>query len=218
VQKHKPKSRANGFLVNQNTMKKTPEIIIRKFTKERKQANGNIFIQTFAFKTYSFIWGLPKDNETLSKLFTYFQQLFIDGIVRDEKDRKSPSSMRQIFQEVSKIDSDLIKFAQDSDFERSEGYQHQIVGNYLLYNDPKTIACEIPVWDDEMSGYIDHIRYYKDLDMLDVIDFKPNAAQNKKAATQLKYYRQLLHERTGIPLDKIMGTYFDDKNAYSLTF
>ena len=146
------------------------------------------------------------------------KKLFIDGIVRDEKERKSPSSMKQIFQETMEIGSDLITFAQEANFEKSEKWQHTVVENYLMYNDPKTLAVEIPVWNDEISGFIDGLRYYKEIDELEIIDFKPNAKSDKKAASQEFYYRRLLSECTGISLNKIGASYFDDHSAFKLIF
>ena len=82
--------------------------------------------------------------------------------------------------------------------------------------DPFTIACEVPVNDDERCGQIDLIRIIGNHTdpIIQVCDFKPLAHKEKKACSQLHYYKQMLQHCTGISSDKIELVYFDSTHAF----
>ena len=113
--------------------------------------------------------------------------------------------------------------------ENKERYStsHSKVGVFMLENDNKTIAVEVPLWLESnelnefkdmfnsiepLTGHIDILRV--DHGKIWVWDYKPNAAKERYAATQVYFYVLMLSRRTGIPLDNFRGGYFDDKDVF----
>ena len=100
---------------------------------------------------------------------------------------------------------------------------HTKVQLFLLENDNKTIASEVPVWihpneleikkiNEVLTGHIDLLRI--DNNKIWVWDYKPNASQEKYASTQLYFYTLMLSKRTSIPLENFRCGYFDEHNAF----
>jgi len=104
---------------------------------------------------------------------------------------------------------------------------HSNVQMFMLQNDNRTISIEVPIWlmDTELSnfqtllntrdvltGHIDALRV-EDGNIW-VWDYKPNAHKEKFASTQVNFYSLMLSKRTGIPLEKFRGGYFDDEHAF----
>ncbi len=102
---------------------------------------------------------------------------------------------------------------------------HPKVQVFMLENDDKTVAMEVPLWllpeeldsdlfsiDDPFTGHIDLLAI--DDGKIWVWDYKPNASLEKYASTQVFMYALMLSKRTGIPLDKFRCGYFDSANAY----
>ena len=106
------------------------------------------------------------------------------------------------------------------------GTAHSNVQMFMLQNDPKTVAVEVPIWmhDHEMDGFKDKFEKgplsgHIDLLRLEdgriwVWDYKPNASKEKYAHTQVYFYAKMLSQRAGVPLDKFMCGYFDDKTSF----
>lgn len=111
----------------------------------------------------------------------------------------------------------------------NEGYKtnHAKVQLFMLENDNKTIAMEIPIWikpeelndlrhiiDDKLplTGHIDILRIEDN--KIWIWDYKPNAYNEKYAATQVYFYALMLSKRTGINLDNFRCGYFDGFYAY----
>jgi hypothetical protein len=104
---------------------------------------------------------------------------------------------------------------------------HPKVQNFMLENDNKTIAIEVPLWlnDHELSlyneifntketltGHIDILRV--EGDKLWIWDYKPNAYKEKFASTQVYFYALMLSKRTGISLENFRCGYFDWKDTF----
>lgn len=101
---------------------------------------------------------------------------------------------------------------------------HSKVQVFMLENDDKTIAVEVPVWlynnelenlrldDETITGHIDVLRIEND--KIWIWDYKPKAIEEKFAATQVYFYSLMLSKRTGISLEKIKCGYFDDRHAF----
>lgn len=104
---------------------------------------------------------------------------------------------------------------------------HLKVQSFMLENDDKTIAVEIPLWiekeelknfngifksDEPLTGHIDILRIEND--NIWVWDYKPNAFEEKYAATQVFLYALMLSKRTNIPLSKFRCGYFDETYAF----
>ena len=101
---------------------------------------------------------------------------------------------------------------------------HSKVQVFMLENDDKTIAIEVPVWlysnelenlkldEKTITGHIDVLRV--ESDKIWVWDYKPKAIEEKFAATQVYFYSLMLSKRTGISLEKIKCGYFDERYAF----
>lgn len=115
---------------------------------------------------------------------------------------------------------------QSRGFERFSG-RHDNVEYYCLEHDPKSIACEIPVWleaaeladyqkvfetDLPLTGHIDLLRYAGG--QIEVWDYKPHAKREVKAHVQVWLYALMLAVRTGLSLQRFRCGYFDEQDAY----
>jgi len=104
---------------------------------------------------------------------------------------------------------------------------HSKVQVFMLENDDKTIAVEVPIWIKEeeienynevfktrepLTGHIDVLRLEDD--KIWIWDYKPNAQREEYATTQTYFYALMLSKRTGINLEKFRCGYFDSCYAY----
>lgn len=104
---------------------------------------------------------------------------------------------------------------------------HSQVQVFMLENDSKTIAVEVPLWlnaneaefyqslfktNEPLTGHIDLLRI--EGDKVWVLDYKPNARLERFAATQVYFYALMLSKRTKIPLEKFRCGYFDAQDCY----
>ncbi len=107
--------------------------------------------------------------------------------------------------------------------------EHSKVENFMIENDNKTIAIEIPLWikNDEiknfktifksslpLTGHIDILRIEDN--KIWIWDYKPRAKDEKYASTQVYFYAIMLSKRTNIPLSNFMCGYFN--KDYSFIF
>ncbi|MFH1332212.1 MAG: PD-(D/E)XK nuclease family protein [archaeon] len=114
--------------------------------------------------------------------------------------------------------------------EQNEGRynsNHSKVQVFMLENDDKTVAVEVPIWikEDEIEDYINIFKTREPLtghiDLLRfedgniwVWDYKPNAHREEYATTQTYFYALMLSKRTGLPLNHFRCGYFDSHYAY----
>ena len=104
---------------------------------------------------------------------------------------------------------------------------HSKVQIFMLERDNKTLAIEIPIWliQNELNGFFDIFKTEKPLTgHIDILriedgkiwvwDYKPNALQEKYAATQVFFYALMLSKRTNIPLENFRCGYFDHEDAF----
>ncbi len=96
--------------------------------------------------------------------------------------------------------------------------RHKLIETFLLINDTATIACETPVWYWEkqnntgITGHIDLIQIRNN--RVYILDYKPDARHQKKAAAQLYHYALALSFRTKIPLYNLRCAWFDEETYY----
>lgn len=101
---------------------------------------------------------------------------------------------------------------------RNNYARHDLVEEFMLTCDLATIACEVPVWywekavDDGLTGHIDIVQVRNGL--VYVLDYKPGAAKDKKAAGQLVHYAIALSFRSGVGLEQIRCGWFDEKDYF----
>ena len=122
---------------------------------------------------------------------------------------------------------ELCSLAQASLQFSPEREAHTKVELGLLHADPKTISVEVPLWldaseledyetifgsQDALTGHIDILRF--ESGKVWIWDYKPSAAKERWAATQLNTYATMLSARTGIPLSEVMCGYFDDRTSF----
>lgn len=122
--------------------------------------------------------------------------------------------------------SDLTRQALEINKERFKE-QHPRVQVFLLENDDKTIAIEVPIWiyPEELrqftnifktklplTGHIDILRIEDN--KIWIWDYKPNSIEEKYAATQVYFYALMLSKRAKINLEDFRCGYFDHKYAY----
>ena len=92
--------------------------------------------------------------------------------------------------------------------------RHDLVENFMIINDKATVACEIPVWyweksiDSGVTGHIDILQIRGG--NVFILDYKPGAAKDKKAAQQLYHYAVALSFRAKVPFEKIRCAWFDE--------
>lgn len=106
-------------------------------------------------------------------------------------------------------------------------HAHPRVQTFMLENDSKTIAMEVPIWLEHhelenfteifktiqpLTGHIDVLRV--DDEKIWIWDYKPNANKEKYASTQTFFYALMLSKRTGIPIEHFRCGYFDKSYAY----
>jgi|SRR3989344_3224443 len=136
---------------------------------------------------------------------------------------------------LSNLDLKLIKGHEISDLalqglkfnEKRFNNSHTKIQVFMLENDDKTIAIEIPTWiypkeinnfikifksKTPLTGHIDILRVEDD--KIWIWDYKPNAFQEKYAATQVYFYALMLSHRTNMDLSKFRCGYFDSNYAY----
>lgn len=104
---------------------------------------------------------------------------------------------------------------------------HSKVQIFMLENDDKTIAMEVPIWLESaeldeyislfgclepLTGHIDILRIEDG--KIWIWDYKPGAMKEKYAATQVLFYALMLSKRTGISLEKFRCGYFDATDAF----
>ena len=96
--------------------------------------------------------------------------------------------------------------------------RHSLVENFMLKCDTATVACELPVWyweksiDSGITGHIDMLQIRGG--NIIILDYKPGASSDKKAAQQLYHYAVALSFRTGVPFEKIRCAWFDEAVYY----
>jgi ATP-dependent exoDNAse (exonuclease V) beta subunit len=99
--------------------------------------------------------------------------------------------------------------------------RHKYVEEFMLVNDTATVACEVPVWywekgiDEGVTGHIDLLQVRND--MVYILDYKPDAAKDRKAAGQLYHYAAALSFRTDIPFEQIRCAWFDKDDYFEFS-
>jgi hypothetical protein len=126
--------------------------------------------------------------------------------------------------------SDLSRLATQAANKKLMKRAHENLERYFIFHDPKTIACEVPIWlqpsdfadysarfgtQSCITGHIDILRIEED-GRVGVWDYKPNAAREEKAAHQVWLYMTMVSKRMGLPLDEIVGGYFDDMDVFRI--
>lgn len=188
------------------------DLISRVFTTTReykKKDTGETvpFVQKYHYTTRSPIL------EGGNPVFDFLKSLILEGRP-DIGERKSVSSGPKLAVPVKQGKHALLEHAGLAEWQGCGPDQHLVLQRYLLAQDPLTLAVEVPVWDDEWLGHIDILQWNEETKKLSLFDFKPKAAAETKAASQVFRYRELLSRHVGIPALEIGAGYFDEFNFY----
>lgn len=101
---------------------------------------------------------------------------------------------------------------------------HSKVQVFMLENDRKTIATEVPIWltnneegynfkdKDPLTGHIDILRVEDN--RICVWDYKPKANEEEFASTQVYSYALMLSKRINMPLKEFRCGYFDSNTSF----
>jgi len=197
--------------------------ISRVFTTSRsyttKEGENKVFVQEYDCTTRSYIYGDTKDAPLpLAKLFNFLHSLMVDGRPEIEE-RKSVSSgplMRGVH--TKKVSHPILESIRLCEYEGKGPDQHRTVQTHLMRFEPAVIASEVPVWNNDWMGHIDELWWDKAASELWVLDFKPDADKEKKAASQIFRYVQLLAGHLEIDPKLIKSGYFDKKSFYQVIF
>jgi hypothetical protein len=109
--------------------------------------------------------------------------------------------------------------------------RHETLQRFMLLNDSATIAVEVPIYltpedfayfhahgftfpfgEDPITGHIDFLQLRSGF--LHILDYKPDAAKETHAVTQLTIYAMALSRRTGIPVKAFKCAYFDERDYF----
>jgi len=171
----------------------------------------------YPFTTFSSVFTESDGDTPAAKLMRYLAHAFTCELP-DLSNAASISQMSELVLTTRhEKDADLSSMAMAANFIGKGQQQHPIVQEYFIKNDPYTIAYEVPVWSEDgaVSGHIDLLRILAP-DRIQLPDFKPNAHRERKAASQVFRYRDLLAKAAGIPTSCIEACYFDERNTYFL--
>lgn len=188
------------------------EIITRTIIRER---NGRELAYKFQATSLIFIYSAA--DVWLDSLLIHLKRAFMYG---PEISPKSPSDepglMLDVVPYAGEDAEHLMGLIGESGYHGYKGKQHEVVQDYLMKNDPYTLACEAPVWNSEYTGSIDVVRYFPGRQIVQIVDFKPKAKKEKKVTGQLFKYAQLLSENSGFPMSRMELIYCDENNAYQI--
>jgi transposase-like protein len=101
---------------------------------------------------------------------------------------------------------------------RNNRDRHSLVENFMIINDTATIACELPVWyweksiDSGVTGHIDMVQIRGG--NVVILDYKPGAKRDRKAAKQLYHYAVALSFRGKVPFERIRCAWFDESGYF----
>jgi hypothetical protein len=125
---------------------------------------------------------------------------------------------------ISDAENEFLALMEGCNYHGHSFRQHEIAGEFLFKNDPKTIALELPLWlspdktpnQKPWGGSVDVVRVVGQ--RIQICDFKPSAMRvnKKQVGAQLYRYGFMLHHLTGIPLEDIDLIYFDEKVSFKI--
>jgi PD-(D/E)XK nuclease superfamily len=109
--------------------------------------------------------------------------------------------------------------------------RRETLQRFMLLNDSATIAVEVPIYltpedfayfrargftfpfgDNPITGRIDFLQLRSGF--LHILDYKPEAAKEQDAVTQLTIYALALSRRTGLPVKAFKCAWFDERDYF----
>lgn len=172
------------------------------------------------YKTFDTVLSMAGNEDiqiqSSARLMKYLCTAFIREFI--ERDKSVTGMPTLMFKEknVTKEREDLRLLFEKADYDRAGRRQHDIVEEYFMRYDPNTIAVEIPLFDDEKTGFIDIIRLGE---KIEIVDFKPHAHKENvnKVLSQIYRYKEMLSDLAHIPKKDIDCFYGDKYNIYTFS-
>lgn len=217
-------------------MLKDGETIIRRCIRQRGDTHTTI--HDFAMPSCIFKEDKPLPPH-IKKLMAYLRWAFYNG----NPDREKSSSEGELIEGLSSILHESIlpqmtcdSLAQGQTIHLEEDYlckmgnsQHPLVQWHCLENDPFTIALEVPIFNDDMNGFIDILRLHEDW-IIEVADFKPDTPKRlvlsreegkktkkqQQIESQVWRYAKWLVRILKIDPKFVIATYFDKNGCYRI--
>jgi hypothetical protein len=189
---------------------------IRKNIVRERTWKGKVTKITHEFSTWDCIYDVGNVPPNLAKCFTFLRKAMKEDFIEREN---SPSGMPTLHLEIKKYDTPglEVQLAKEAEYHGKNRHQHLTVQNYFMAKHPDCLAVEAPVDNGlNRSGLMDFLFYIPKEDGFFIWDFKPNAARERKAATQIYYYREDFAKITGIPINKIRAGWFDDSHQFEI--
>ncbi len=197
--------------------------MIRSIRLDHK--GGYYNYKTHELKLNNLCNGFSSLKNYLGEMFTRCPNEYFNSGPRSSKLKFKLNDLK-LFQitghEVSDLASQGLKFNQNR-FKDA----HPKVQVFLLENDDRTVAMEVPIWihpeellkhnklfkaNSPLTGHIDLLRIEDG--KIWIWDYKPNSFEEKYASTQTYFYALMLSQRTGINLENFRCGYFDVDYAY----
>lgn len=190
------------------------EQITRHIIKQRGKSELE-----YLFTTFDFVIGhdleqkVKKMHPNVLKLALHIREAFKIGMPTLET---SASQAKTLLLKVERLkDHEFTSMALAAGAKKGRG-AHPTVQNYFMKFHKHAIAMELPVWGADMTALIDIVLIDPISGIVYILDYKPGAAQEKHAATQIYYDKKLLAENAYIPHSDIEAFYFDELNTYHL--
>ena len=180
------------------------DLIMRRFTILR---DGRPMDYDFLCKSSVFEFT---EERTVNEMKTlqYLQNVLMFGFPsREGKISVSSMSVLQVPKEKNTTLMHICDISKKALGDHVYGNHAHGQVQHALMKESFMLGCEVPVWNDEQHGFIDCVALIDG--RIWILDFKPHAAKEKKASSQLVRYRSLFSLRTGIPQLEISLGYFD---------
>lgn len=182
--------------------------------------------QNYLFQVHEFKLALA--GETPAGLTDYLHSLF-DGerLVHADRFPVRPSVLasRPLAVNADSLHSYASNVASLALRTAENNYQrHALLQRFFLSTDTATVATEVPVYMTEAEnsritggqgavlGHIDFLQVFGNT--VTILDYKPGARGDKKAAAQVFWYALALSLRTGVHLKHIRCAWFDENDYF----
>lgn len=184
-----------------------------------------LYQKTFMHRqVHPFAYHVPKLNiqsKTLPGIKRYIN--WIDRSLPDkiflEGPRMSNNTVDPSY-DIKPINNNLPRLTELALERSSDLSPHNSVESFFLINDSSTVATEVPVFlnpnefngsEIPITGHIDILQAR--FGRIYVLDYKPNLNHPKEYSSQLHLYREAVHRRMNIPVEKISAIAFNEHEA-----
>lgn len=191
------------------------EQITRHIVKLRGETELIYEFTTFDFILTEEFWEKAAAfHPNFRSLCRNLKQAFQYGL--PHRDKSASGAKRLTVAALHMPDHEFSALAKESGCDGQSYAAHKICQKHFMKNHRLAIAMEMPAWTPEMSCLIDIVLFDPSTGMVYLLDYKPMASYEKKAATQLWHDRKIFCHFTGIDPKFVECYYFDGQNTYKL--